>query len=164
MTTRAAYLLIMVGVLLMASGCARPMDTLVSTANTAAVTLTAAHTTLMATRKAQQIEAAKRVAGDRADPAVRAEQLERARLVGVRYRPAWTAYEIARAAWITSVAAIKVAQQTGDVATALVALARLAELLAELAAEQFGLTGGFAPPPPSAPRGVTTAIMEAFDG
>lgn len=129
-----AALLVVVGALLILAGCARPLDAAVISANAAAITLQATHDEIATASRAAQREAASRVLGDRSDPAVRAEQIDRARLAGATFRPAWEAYSTARAAWVAVVAAIVVAQQTDepDLDAITQALLALAEALAGL--------------------------------
>ena len=103
MSQSAAYLLIFVGALLIASGCAHPLDVAVTAANTAAKDLHAVHAALTKARRVEQRAAARRVLGDRDDRRVRAEQLDRAHAVGLRYQHAWDAYARARKAWLVTV-------------------------------------------------------------
>jgi len=105
-----AHLLVLVGALLLAAGCSRPLDAAVLSANAAATTLEATHHLLTEQRRADEAEAARRVRGDRSDPAVRAEQLDRALAVGRKYRRAWDAYDVAYHAWAATVATIQAAQ------------------------------------------------------
>jgi hypothetical protein len=156
MTHRVA-LLVYLGALLLMLGCSSPIVTATRATNAAAVSLTEAHAQLLDHRRQAQVEAARRVPGDRSDASVRAEQLDRARLVGQRYRGAWKAYSAARAAWLVAVAGIKIARETEAVGGA-AALAALGPRLAVLAAAQAdalaaiheitGLLGSSPPPAP----------------
>lgn len=129
MSVTLAHLLVLVGALLIAAGCQRPLDAAVRSANAAAIALTATHAAIVEQRRLDQIAAARRVVGDRDDPAVRAEQLDRAAEVGRKYRKAWEAYDKARAAWVTVVAAIKTSQLTEG--EPLAGVTRLLMVLAE---------------------------------
>ena len=112
-------LCVCVGVLLLLAGCTRPLQTATATANAAAHTLKAAHADLGLRYKADQIAAAKRVIGDRSDPATKAEQRDRVAAVRARYRPIWDGYAIAYEAWLEVVSAIEVAQQVDGAGGAL---------------------------------------------
>ncbi len=147
---KLAWLLVFVGAMLIAAGCARPLDTAVVTANTAAAALVEARATLIEHRAKAQREAAKRVKGSRSDPSVRQEQLDRAEMVGRRYRPAFQSYETARKFWVAAVATIKVAQRHRDagvepnleaVASALAELAEAQKRLYSLVHELTGFLG-----------------------
>lgn len=135
MTTSVAWLLVLVGALIIAAGCQRPLDAAIVSANVAAASLTAAHGAITEARRADQLAAARRVVGDRDDPAVRAEMLDRAAQGGVEYREAWDAYTAARRVWLAVVEAIQVAQAAGDD----VDLADVERLLVALAREMRAL-------------------------
>jgi hypothetical protein len=106
----ALCLLVMVGALLIAAGCSRPLNVAVATANAAAVGLEVTRAAIIEARKAEQLAAARRVVGDRSDPAVKAEQLDRAQAVGHEYRKIWDAYDAAWQAWATAARFIHEAQ------------------------------------------------------
>lgn len=135
MNDHIAALMILLGALLICSGCTRPLDVAAATANAAAVTLKATRAELVAARAREQADAAGRVRGDRAEHAVRAEQLDRAAAVGKRYQDAFTAYDVARAAWVALVAAIQVAAQL-DEAGGVADVEQLAQMISILAAAQ----------------------------
>lgn len=111
MTTPLLHLIFLVGAMLIAAGCTRPLSVAVHVANTAAVGLKATHGGIAAASRSAQRAAARRVVGERDDPSVRAEQVDRATEAGRRYRPAWNAYDAARAAWIAVADGIRMAQQ-----------------------------------------------------
>ncbi len=104
------HVLIMVGALLIAAGCTHPLDAAVVSANAAAHSLTAAHGAITRASRSAQRDAARRVVGDRDNPSVRAEQIDRATEAGKRFRSAWDAYAAARETWIVTVEGIKAAQ------------------------------------------------------
>lgn len=106
----SAWIAILVGAILVLAGCSHPLDAAVATANAAALSLKAAHGTIGDASRSDQREAANRVQGDRSDPAVIAEQLDRAREAGAKYRPVWNAYNSAVCAWYSAVEAIQAAQ------------------------------------------------------
>ena len=140
MSTQWAQLWVLVGLLLLAAGCERPLATAVATANAAAISIEAAHETLARRYRTDQLEAARRVRGDRADATVRAEQHDRVAAVRRRYRPAWEAYGAARSAWLAAVEAIVTAQQAGEVGLA-VDMAGILAALQELGAATGQLVG-----------------------
>lgn len=138
MTSHAAQLLVLVGLLLLAAGCSRPLDTAVASANAAAVAIEAAHTTLARRYREDQLDAARRVRGERSDPTTRAEQRDRVQTVRARYAPLWEAYRAARQSWLAAVdvlVAARAAENAGlavDVATVTDALQHLAAASAHL--------------------------------
>src|SRR5690606_38676457 len=119
--------------LLWCVACSRPLDTAVATSNAAAHALSAAHASLTVASRAEQLEAARTVEGDRSDPIVQSTQLRAAAEVGRRYRPAWAAYSAARAAWLALVGVLEVALAGGDVSPW-----EITRRLAELASAQRG--------------------------
>ena len=155
MTDSLLHLLVLVGAILIAAGCSRPLNVAVATANAAAVGLQVTRDAIVEQRKTEQIAAARRVRGDRSDPAVRAEQLDRATEVGRRYRKAWDVYDSARDAWMAAAAGIRMARELedagakGDVAEVAMLLRLLAisqQQLLTVAHEVAGVLGDGPPP------------------
>ena len=135
MSDRLAYALMICGIMLIASGCANPLGAAVATANAAAAGLRVTHAELAENYRADQIEAAARVQGDRSDPSVRAEQRDRVEAVRDRYADAWSAYSLAREAWVSAVAMIDVAISAFD-AGGLPAMSEVGAQLLQLARAQ----------------------------
>lgn len=106
MTEKSAWLVVLLGLAMIAAGCSRPLDTAIATANATADVLRVTHAELSERYGAEQIAAAKRVRGDRADPSVRAEQRDRVSIVRERWRPVWSAYGLVYGAWIAAVVAL----------------------------------------------------------
>lgn len=99
MTMRVAWFLIVLGLALISTGCARPLDVAVASANATAAHLQATHEQLKTSYQDDQLAAARRVKGDRSDPAVKAEQRDRVGQVRADYAPLWEAYGAAHDAW-----------------------------------------------------------------
>jgi hypothetical protein len=114
MTDRAAWLLVLLGLAMIAGGCARPLDTAIATTNAAADVLRVSHAELSSRYREEQLAAARRVQGDRSDPTVRAEQRDRVSVVRERWRPIWLAYGAARRAWVAAVVAVDAATAADD--------------------------------------------------
>jgi len=102
--------LVLVGALLIVAGCTHPLEAAIVSANGAAAGLKATHAAIHTASVSAQRDAARRVVGDRSNPAVRAEQLDRARQAGAKYRPAWDAYAAAREIWLLVADAINEAK------------------------------------------------------
>jgi len=130
--TRAAWLLVLLGALLVAAGC-DPLRAATVAANAAARTLVTTQTAMAGEYRAAQIAAAKRVQGDRSDPTVRAEVQDRAQMVRSAWETAWGTYHAAYSAWAILVAAIHAAER-GETPVDFAALAAdLASRMGELA-------------------------------
>jgi hypothetical protein len=132
MTDRLLWTLLLLGALLVAAGCTRPIDAAAITANTAAAALRATESALAAAYRQAQRDAAARVGGDRADATVRAEVRDRVDAERARWALAWEAYDAAYSSWAITVAAIHAARQAEDAGFA-PDVAGLAVLLSDLA-------------------------------
>ena len=116
-------------VLVLAQACGpSQLNAAIQTSNAAAHALTTSHQQLTTMRREAQLRAARAVEGDRSDPVVQVQQLDAAREVGRRFRPAWAAYSAARAAWLSVVGILEVAIDGGPVGAR-----ELAGLLGQLA-------------------------------
>ena len=157
LSEKVAWLLVFVGGMLIANGCARPLNTAIVSANISAVALVEVRAAVVAHRAKAQRAAAKRVIGDRSRASVRAEQLDRARIVGLSYRKTFEAYETTRRLWVAVVAAIRVAQQQAEgglepnMLGIIAALSELAAAQKRLYTIAHDVTGMLGDGPPKAP-------------
>lgn len=139
MTSRIGSLLLIVGAMLILVGCTRPLNVAAATANLANESLKVERAKIWASRKATQLAAAARVEGDRSDPAVAAEQLDRVAIVGREYRKLWDLYDVAWHAWARAARIIHAAQQL-EAAGGTPNMEAIAELLLVLAEAQRDLS------------------------
>lgn len=127
----ARHILILVGLLLLAGGCTRPLDTAIAASNAAAASLRMVQVEMARRYHAEQLEAARRVQADRSSEAVRAEQRDRVEAVRRRWAEAWLAYEQAWSAWRRAtevLASMRRAEDLGEAPD----LARIGVLLGDL--------------------------------
>lgn len=105
---------VLVGIALIAAGCCNEVCVARTTVNAQRETLAALHEDMKDRYRAEQLEAARAVPGDRSDPAVKKAQQDAVEEIRTQWQTTWSAYRLVVSTWRTADSEVKKLERAED--------------------------------------------------